>query len=211
VDEIIGAGIPVIVFIGVGEVVETAAVNVCTALTVVGEPVLVGTLDAVVDLTIKDDIRSLIALASVMGFGGWLLLEKNDFSVLCTYGIVVGENNGCCDAGHSSTLTDTYLSESVWLRTVVVEEPDPKLGIAVGFDSCIRFDKVTFVLLMPFGRTELTFVGKPLLGSLLANLFFISSVVFQNVSVGFFTLRVVLFTVLLTTFTNESINLFGYA
>lgn len=90
-----------------------------------------------------------------------------------------------------------------------MENPELKFGIAVVFSSCMRFDKVTFVLLMLVGRTEVTLFWKTLLGSL-TNLFFISSVVeFQNGSDGCFTLRVALLIVLLKIFINGSINLFG--
>lgn len=84
-----------------------------------------------------------------------------------------------------------------------MDETAPALVVIAGFNSCTRFDKVTFVLFMPVGRTEVTLVWNTLFVSLLTYLFFASSVTFQNTSVtgGCFTLSVVLLIVLLTTFT----------
>lgn len=94
-----------------------------------------------------------------------------------------------------------------------MELEPPKCGIAVVFCSCMRFDRVMFVRFIPSGRMEVTlFEGNTLLagGGSLTNLFFISSVIFQNASTtGCLMLSVALFTVLLTTFTKGSTNLFG--
>jgi len=68
VDDIIDIGIPVTVDIADGVVVDMAAVSVCSALTVVGDAVLVEILEAVDVLVIKDDIKSLMTLASVTEF-----------------------------------------------------------------------------------------------------------------------------------------------